>query len=102
MAKLGAGLPRSPLRFNVSKTIPQRMRLVAFGAALVFGYPAGSKSTAAELAEIRSQRIIHCEDIDDHRATVVTGVAITRDGRTIAAATDDHRVLVWDAVTGEL
>jgi len=32
----------------------------------------------------------------------VTGVAITPDGKTIAAATDDHRVSIWDGTNGEL
>ena len=27
---------------------------------------------------------------------------MTRDAKTVAAATDDHRVLMWDATTGEL
>src|SRR4051812_2616836 len=87
---------------SVSKTMSQRSYLVAFGFALIFGGPTISELTAAEPVEIRPTRVIHCEDVDDHRPTVVTGVAITRDGRTIAAATDDHRVLVWDATTGEL
>jgi WD40 repeat protein len=69
---------------------------------LLSGCAAATKVFAAEPAEVRPARIIHCEAIDDHRATVVTGVAITRDGRTIAAATDDHCVFVWDAASGEL
>src|SRR3977135_3070381 len=80
----------------------QRCPLIAIGFALVIGCSIAAKLTSAEPIEIRPTRVIHCEDVDDRRPTVVTGVAITRDGRTIAAATDDHRVLIWDATTGEL
>ncbi len=33
---------------------------------------------------------------------MVTGVSITPDGKTVAAATDDHRIMVWNATTAEL
>jgi hypothetical protein len=60
------------------------------------------RSLAAAPTDIHPTRVLHCEDVDDHRPTVVTGVAMTRDSKTVAAATDDHRVLMWDATTGEL
>jgi WD40 repeat protein len=79
-----------------------RCHLLLAVSAFAFACSALSRATAVEPYEIHPARIIHCEDVDDHRPTVVTGVAITRDARTIAAATDDHRVLVWDANTAEL
>ena len=78
----------------------QRSHYVALGFALIFGCAATSKLVAAAHADIHPTRVLHCEDVDDHRPTVVTGVAMTHDAKTIAAATDDHRVLMWDATTG--
>src|SRR4051812_37693556 len=76
---------------------------IAIGfALLVDGLVVVDKLAASPPTDIRPLRIIHCEDIEDHRATVVTGVAMTRDAKIVAAATDDHRVLVWDATTGDL
>jgi WD40 repeat protein len=57
---------------------------------------------AAEPVAIQATRVIQCGSGPDERPTVVTGVTVTPDGKTIAAATDDHRVTVWDAATGEL
>ena len=45
---------------------------------------------------LHATRVIPCHAAADGRPAVVTGVAITPDGRTIAAATDDHCVLIWD------
>jgi WD40 repeat protein len=56
----------------------------------------------AEPAVIRATRVIQCECGDDKRPAVVTGVTITPDGKTIATATDDHRVTVWDTATAEM
>src|SRR3954466_7395105 len=76
---------------------------IAIGFALLGdGLVVVDKLAASSPADIRPTRVIHCEDIDDHRATVVTGVAMTRDAKIVAAATDDHRVLMWDSTTGEL
>jgi len=80
----------------------QRSHCVAIGFALIFGCAAINTSIGASPAAIHPTRVIHCEDVDDHRPTVVTGVALTHDAKTIAAATDDNRVLVWDAATGTL
>jgi WD40 repeat protein len=56
---------------------------------------------AADPAVIRTSRVIQCE-CGNEKPSVVTGVTITPDGQTIAAATDDHRVLIWDAATAQL
>src|SRR3954453_18246884 len=79
-----------------------RHHLLALASALAVACCTSNESVAVEPYVVHPARIIHCEDIDDHRPTVVTGVPITRDASTIAAATDDHRVLVWDANTAEL
>lgn len=57
---------------------------------------------AGEPTVIKASRVIQCGAGPHERPTVVTGVAITPDGRTIAAATDDHRVSIWDGTNGEL
>src|SRR5215212_5592022 len=80
----------------------QRFHSLAIGLALLVECAVVNNLAASPPVNIHPTRVIHCEDIDDHRATVVTGVAMTRDAKIIAAATDDHRVLVWDATTGEL
>jgi WD40 repeat protein len=72
------------------------------GFALIIGLAVVSKSFATSPTDIHPTRVLHCEDLDDHRPTVVTGVAMTRDAKVVAAATDDHRVLIWNATSGEL
>jgi len=72
--------------------------VIASLAALSFGL---SAMTMAEPAVIRAARVIQCEAGDDKRPAVVTGVTMTPDGKTIAAATDDHRVTMWDVATAE-
>jgi len=59
-------------------------------------------AASAEPTVIKAIRVIRCGARERERPTVVTGVAITPDGRTIAAATDDHHVSIWDAKTGEM
>jgi WD40 repeat protein len=61
-------------------------------------------ATAAPAAPtvLHATHVIQCDGATDGRPTVVTGVAITPDGRTIAAATDDHQVLLWDAASAAL
>jgi WD40 repeat protein len=51
---------------------------------------------------VHAARVIECRSRSDGRPTVVTGVAIAPDGRSIAAATDDHAVSVWDTGSGHL
>ncbi len=63
---------------------------------------AAASAVAAEPAVVNAVRVIQCGAGPNERPTVVTGVAVTPDGRTIAAATDDHRVSIWDAASGEL
>jgi WD40 repeat protein len=46
--------------------------------------------------------VIHSSNAETHRPAVVTGVSITPDGATIAAATDDQCVLIWNAANGAL
>jgi WD40 repeat protein len=77
------------------------MRLVAapvFAAALVCSAWLGD--ARAELPVIRPARVIQCGG-SDARPAVVTGISISADGRTIAAAADDHRVTLWDAQSAE-
>ena len=57
---------------------------------------------AAQPTVVKAARVIQCGAGPNERPTVVTGVTITPDGHTIAAATDDHHVSLWDAATGEL
>jgi WD40 repeat protein len=52
--------------------------------------------------DVHATRVIEVGLDDARRPTVVTGVALSPDGRTIAAACDDHQVRVWDAATGQL
>lgn len=70
-------------------------------ASLTFVCAAAS-AIAAEPTVVKAIRVIQCGARENERPTVVTGVAITPDGRTIAAATDDHHVSIWDATTGEM
>ncbi len=88
--------------FSESKRMLQRSLSMVFGFTLVFGCAASHDLLMAAPPEVRPVRTIQCEDIEDHRPTVVTGVAMTRDGKTVAAATDDHRVFIWNATSGEL
>src|SRR4051794_26724456 len=94
--------PLARLSSSESKAMLPRSQSIAVGFALIIGCAIANKPLAAAPADVHPTRVIHCEDIDDHRATVVTGVAMTRDAKVIAAATDDHRVLMWDATSGEL
>ena len=57
------------------------------------------KTWAAAPHVVHSTRVISCMAADRERPAVVTGVAITPDGRTIAAATDDHSVHIWDVAS---
>jgi WD40 repeat protein len=59
-------------------------------------------SRAAQPAATRAVRVLHCGADAGERPTVVTGIAVTPDGHTIAAATDDHHVSIWDAASGSL
>jgi len=61
--------------------------------------PAATEALAKE-PEIHALRAIPCRATIDQPPAVVTGVAITPDGLTIAGATDEHRVLIWDAASG--
>lgn len=80
----------------------QSTRAIALGCVFFWGAVTNPSHVAAEPAVLHAARVICCRAADDAPDAVVTGVAMTPDGRTVAAATDDHRVLVWDAVTGEL
>ena len=68
---------------------------VAVCAAACFGTFVDS-ARAAEPAIVRAKQVIQSGLPDLHRPAVISGVSITPDGRTIAAATDDHCVLVCD------
>jgi WD40 repeat protein len=78
------------------------MFLVAFGWILAStGLTAGDRAVA-QPAVVRATRVIACQPGEDQRPAVVTGIWLSADGRTIAAATDDHRVTMWDAHTGQI
>ena len=62
----------------------------------------GPSSSAAAAATLEATRVIECGLDDERRPTVVTGVAMSPDGRSIAVACDDHYVRVWDAATGQM
>jgi WD40 repeat protein len=70
-----------------------------FVASLCLGAH-GTTATLAAAPEIRAARVIVCRADVDRPPAVVTGVAITPDGRTMAVATDAHRVLIWDVASG--
>ncbi len=53
-------------------------------------------------ATLEAARVIDCGPADGDRPAVVTGVAVSADGSTVAAAADDHVVRMWDTATGEL
>lgn len=53
-------------------------------------------------ATITAARVIECGLEDERCPTVVTGVAISPDGRSIAVACDDHVVRILDATTGQI
>src|SRR6476646_5833265 len=89
-------------RASVSETMLHRFYLAVIGFALLVSCASVNKVVASSPTDIHPTRVLHCEDVDDHRPTVVTGVAMTRDAKVVAAATDDHRVLMWDATSGEL
>jgi len=76
-------------------------RWATFGLACVGGLWLASCACAAPTT-IEATRVIDCGLTTDERPAVVTGVAISADGSTVAAAGDDHVVRIWDAATGEL
>jgi WD40 repeat protein len=86
----------------MSNPMLQRLHSFTVALAIVVSCTLVNRVSATSPTDIHPTRVIHCESVDDHRATVVTGVAMTRDAKVIAAATDDHRVLMWNAITGEL
>ena len=63
---------------------------------------AGGSSASAQPTVLHPLHVIQCAGDQDQRPTVVTGVAVTPDGKTVAVATDNHLVSVYDAVSGAL
>src|SRR5262245_37497289 len=61
----------------------------------------GAIASAAP-AVLHPLHVIQCAADTDTRPTVVTGVALTPDGKSVAAATDNHEVTVYDAASGAL
>ncbi|MEO0529953.1 MAG: WD40 repeat domain-containing protein [Planctomycetota bacterium] len=53
-------------------------------------------------AATEARLVLHPPGVErnDFRPPVMTAVAISPDGRRVAAAGDDHRLLVWDVETG--
>jgi WD40 repeat protein len=83
---------------HVKRIILSLRPVIVSACAILFAQHA----TADPPAAIEALRVIKCVACEADRPAVVTGVAMTPDGRTVAAAMDDHRVLAWDATTGEL
>jgi WD40 repeat protein len=73
----------------------------AVGLALAV-FAVSTSARAEQAARNNAALVIQCGSGPKERPTVVTGVAITPDGRMIAAATDDHHVSMWDSTSGEL
>lgn len=69
---------------------------LAFPATLLVG-----ESIAAE-RQLSASKVFHCCADDEGHPAVVTDLAITPDGQTIAAATDDHYVSLWNVASGQL
>lgn len=99
------GSDRSPDEKLSVSTIPTMImssfvgRIVAcFSIAAILS--AGVSATPP--AVLSAVRVIQCGAGEHQRPAVVTGVAITPDGGTIAAATDDHQISIWNANNGEL
>jgi WD40 repeat protein len=80
----------------MNRIAPHFHMLISLLAAILW-----PTSATAQLVNIQAARTIHCQ-CDDERPTVVTGVAMTPNGQSIIAATDDHAVSVWEASTGQL
>jgi WD40 repeat protein len=71
--------------------------------SLILGSVAAcSPLASAEPVVLHPLHIIKCAADSDNRPAVVTGVAVTPDGKTVAAATDNHEVTVYDTSTGAL
>jgi WD40 repeat protein len=66
------------------------------------GLAAWPAHAPAQPVALEAATVIHCNQPGSERPTVVTGVAVTPDGRSVIAATDDHSVTVWDTATAEL
>jgi WD40 repeat protein len=88
-------------RASVSTNLFHSVRrlIVVCSFVLAIGAPT---LRAAQPPAVSPVRVIHCGTAQGERPTVVTGIAVTPDGHTIAAATDDHHVSIWDAATGDL
>ena len=100
-------VPSSMMRGDsvlISMRGKRERQYIEFGASFRFWagwFLVGANRLAAEPNVIKAARVIQCGAGPNERSGV-TGVAITPDGRTIAAATDDHRVSIWDGTNGEL
>jgi WD40 repeat protein len=60
-------------------------------------------ASSASASDVLSPRLtLRIAPAEGQRAGVVTAVALSPDGATIAAAGDDHRLRLWNARSGEL
>ena len=75
-------------------------RLIALSAAMIGTLTVVATAVAAPTVE--ATRVIEWGADGQHCPSVITGVALSADGATIAAASDDHVVRIWDSATGEL
>jgi WD40 repeat protein len=75
---------------------------LSFCLGAIAGTCNSTDSAAAEPLILRAARVIECTTGETGQPAVVSGVALSPDGATVAAATDDHSVTLWDAATSEL
>lgn len=59
-------------------------------------------AAAPATTTLHAVRVMTCGEEAGRTAAVATGVAISRDGATVAAAGDDHVVRIWDSASGKL
>jgi WD40 repeat protein len=90
---------------RVARGFLVRQKWIAGLAVLASVSVAAGAELAAQPTVLHAARVIHCcggEDVGHSNdapqcSAVATGVAMTPDGRTVAAALDDRCVVIWNA-----